>query len=149
MGERFQDRAPSRFTGFLRGGGSVRTSLLIGLICFLVYNANLRSISAGDAYPARYLPFGILRYGSLSLDSIEPLVRQGRGGADAYWIVSGRDGRPISLYPVLLPVVISPLYVPAALYLHSQGWPERSLEHMAGIMEKATASLLAASGRPR
>jgi hypothetical protein len=126
------------------GHRSVHTSLLIGVLCLVVYSANLRSISAGDAYPARYLPFGILRYGSLSLDPILSLVRQGRG-AGAYWVVSGRGGRAISLYPIVLPVLISPLYLPAAVYLHRHGWPERSTERAARIMEKATASLLAAS----
>jgi hypothetical protein len=124
------------------GDKSARTSLLIGLICFLVYNANVRSISPGDAYPARYQPFGLLRYGTLSLEPIEDLVRQGRG-AGAYWVQSGAGGRAISLYPVVLPVLISPLYVPAASYLQSRGWPARSLERAARIMEKLTASLLA------
>ena len=67
MGGRFEDRS-----------GGLRTTLLIGIACFFVYSANLRAISAGDTYPARYQPFGILRYGSLSLDPILPLVRQGR-----------------------------------------------------------------------
>src|ERR1700681_4227210 len=44
----------------VRYRGRLRASLLIGLCCLLVYNANLRSISAGDTYPARYLPFAIL-----------------------------------------------------------------------------------------
>jgi hypothetical protein len=145
MGERFQDRAPSRSTGFLRGGGSLRTSLLIGITCFFVYNANLRTISAGDTYPARYQPFGILRHGSLSLDPILSLVRHGRTPAQTYWIQPGRGGSAISLYPVVLPVLTSPLYVPAALYLQNRGWPEQSLERVARIMEKLTASLLAAA----
>jgi len=37
----------------------LRASLLLGLCCLLLYNANGRSISAGDTYPARYLPFAI------------------------------------------------------------------------------------------
>jgi hypothetical protein len=145
MGEQVEDGAASRFTGFLRGGGSLRTALLIGIACFFVYNANLRTISAGDTCPARYLPFGILRHGSLALDPILPQVRQGRPPAQTYWIQSGRGGRAISLYPVVLPVLVSPLYVPAALYLQNRGWPEPSLERAARIMEKLTASLLAAA----
>jgi hypothetical protein len=124
-------------------GRSLGTSVLIGIVCFLVYNANLRSISAGDTYPARYLPFGILRHGSLSLDPILTTVQQ--KSPHAYWIQSGRGGRTVSLYPVVLPVLLSPLYVPAALQLRSQRWPEESLERTARIMEKLTASLLAAT----
>jgi hypothetical protein len=43
-------------------------SLLLGLACLLVYNANLRSISAGDTYAARYQPFGLWRDHTLLLD---------------------------------------------------------------------------------
>ena len=48
----------------------LRTSLLIGLFCLLVYNANGRAISAGDCYPARYLPFAIWLHHSILLDPV-------------------------------------------------------------------------------
>jgi len=121
----------------------LRTGLLLGLVCLLVYNANLRSISAGDTYPARYLPFGIWRYGSLRLDPIANVTAQGR--PNPYWIVAGRGGHPISLYPVVLPVLVAPLYLPAVGYLQARGWTEPRLDRTARVMEKLTASLLAAS----
>jgi len=126
-------------------GNRLRTSVLIGLLCFIVYNANFRSISAGDTYPARYMPFGILRHGSLSLDPILSLVRQGQPPADTYWIQKGRNGRAVSLYPVVLPIAVTPLYVPAAIYLQSRDWPEEATDQAARIMEKICASLLAAT----
>jgi hypothetical protein len=122
----------------------LRTSLLLAIVCFAVYNANLRSIGAGDTYPARYQPFGILRHGTLSLDPILPLVQQKRGPTEAHWIREGRDGQAISLYPVVLPVLVTPLYVPPALWLHSRGWPEEEVDRTARIMEKVVASLIAA-----
>ena len=121
----------------------LRTSLLLGLVCLLVYNANLRSISSGDTYPARYLPFGIWRYGSLLLDPISTTTAQGR--PNPYWIVKGRGGHDISLYPVVLPVLVAPLYLPAVGYLNAQGWTELRLDRTARVMEKLTASLLAAA----
>jgi hypothetical protein len=121
----------------------LRTSLLLGLVCMLVYNANLRSISAGDTYPARYLPFGIWRYGSLLLDPISTITAQGQ--PNPYWIVMGRGGHAISLYPVVLPVLVAPLYLPAVGYLHVRGWTEQRLDRTARVMEKLIASLLAAS----
>jgi len=121
----------------------LRISLLLGLVCLLVYNANLRSISAGDTYPARYLPFGIWRYHSVLLDPISTITAQGR--SNPYWIVSGRGGHPISLYPVVLPVLVAPLYLPAVVYLHVRGWTDERLDRAARIMEKLTASLLAAA----
>jgi hypothetical protein len=122
----------------------LRVSLILGLVCLLVYNANLRSISAGDTYPARYLPFGIWRYHSLLLDRISTLTAQGRAHT-AFWIVRGRGGHAISLYPVVLPVLVVPLYLPAVAYLQARGWTQQGLERAARIMEKLTASLLAAA----
>ncbi|HEV3457295.1 MAG TPA: hypothetical protein VHG32_12110 [Thermoanaerobaculia bacterium] len=125
----------------------LRASLLLGLVCLLVYNANLRSISAGDTYPARYLPFGIWRYGSVLLDPIADITAQGRPyrPTQPFWMVPGRGGHLIALYPVVLPVLVAPLYLPAAVYLHLRGWTEQRLDRSARIMEKLTASLLAAA----
>jgi hypothetical protein len=121
----------------------LRASLLIGLCCLLAYNANGRAISAGDTYPARYLPFAIWLHHSIVLDPIAPLTAQGRGDA-AFWMVPVRGGHTISLYPVVLPVLIAPLYLPAVGYLHLRGWTDGRLDHMARVMEKLSASLVAA-----
>ncbi|MFL6262614.1 MAG: hypothetical protein ACJ76Y_23190 [Thermoanaerobaculia bacterium] len=128
---------------FLRGRRELWASLLIGLCCLLVYNANGRAISAGDTYPTRYLPFAIWRYHSVLLDPVAELTAQGRGDT-AFWMVPVPGGHTISLYPVVLPVLIAPLYLPAAGYLHLRGWTDDRLDHAARIMEKLSASLLAA-----
>ncbi|HYG62498.1 MAG TPA: hypothetical protein VEL74_07940 [Thermoanaerobaculia bacterium] len=134
-------------TPTLASGGAGRrdlwVSLLIGLCCLLVYNANRRAISSGDAYPARYLPFAIWQHHTVLLDPIAPVTNQGRGGT-AHWMVPQADGRIVSLYPVTLPVLISPLYLPAVAYLRLEGWTERRLDHVARIMEKLAASFVAA-----
>jgi hypothetical protein len=122
----------------------LRAGLALGLLCLLVYNANLRSIGAGDTYPARYLPFGIWRYQTVLLDPISSITAQGRGGS-AFWIVRGRDGHAISLYPVVLPVLVAPLYLPAAVFLQARGWDPTLLDRLARIMEKLCASLMAAT----
>jgi hypothetical protein len=121
------------------------------LICLVVYNANLRSIPAGDTYPARYLPFAIWWHHTVLLDPIasitaqgRPLPRwQGRTGA-AFWIVRGRGDHAVSLYPIVIPVLIAPLYLPAILFLDARGWDDLRLDRIARIMEKLVASLLAA-----
>ena len=130
-------------TSVLGGRRELRASLLIGLCCLLVYNANGRAISAGDTYPARYLPFAIWRYHSVLLDPIAPLTAQGRDGT-AFWMVPVPGGHVISLYPVVLPVLIAPLYLPAVGYLHLRGWTDARLDHVARVMEKLSASLVAA-----
>lgn len=130
-------------TAVLGGRRELRASLLIGLCCLLVYNANRRAISAGDTYPARYLPFAIWQHHSILLDPIAPLTAQGRGGT-AFWMVHAPSGHIISLYPVVLPVLIAPLYLPAVGYLHLRGWTDGRLDHIARVMEKLSASLMAA-----
>src|SRR5260370_22023126 len=98
--------------------------LLLGLVSFLVYNANLRTIAAADTYAARYLPFSIWRNHSVVLDPIVTTVAQGRktptsqGREDAaFWVLKGRGDHFISKYPIVVPVVIAPLYLPAVTYL--------------------------------
>jgi len=106
----------------------LRASVLIGLCCLLVYNANLRAITAGDTYPARYLPFAILQYHTIFFDPILKVAAQGRGDG-AYWLVQ-RPGRPsFSVYPIVVPVLIAPLYIPAVAYLHLRGgWTDARLD---------------------
>ncbi len=129
-------------TSVLGGRRELWASLLIGLVCLLVYNANGRAISAGDTYPARYLPFSIWRYHSVLLDPIAPLTAQGRGGR-AFWMVPLPSGHVISQYPVVVPVLLAPFYLPAVAYLHVRGWTDLRLDHVARVMEKLFASLVA------
>lgn len=124
------------------GRGRFRTSLLIGLLCLLVYNANFRSISAGDTYPARYLPFAIVNDRTIDFAPVARVASQGRGAA-AFWFVSGRDGRLASLYPIVVPVAVAPLYVPVVVQMRMAGWNDARLDHVARVMEKFAASLLA------
>lgn len=130
-------------TPFLGGRRELRASLLLGLCCLLVYNANRRAISAVDTYPARYLPFAIWQHHTLLLDPIAPLTAQGRGDT-AFWMVTTRSGHTISLYPLVTPLLLAPLYLPAVAYLHWRGWTEARLDFVARVMEKLAASLVAA-----
>ncbi|HSY52322.1 MAG TPA: hypothetical protein VLC46_26200 [Thermoanaerobaculia bacterium] len=125
------------------GTDRLRAKILIGLCCLLIYNANLRAISAGDAYPARYLPFAILQYHTIFLDPVAKVAAQGRG-AGAFWMLPRPSGHIISMYPVVAPVLIAPLYLPAVGYLHLRGWTDARLDYLARVMEKLSASFLAA-----
>lgn len=135
--------------------GAKRRDLLVALViatsAFLIYNANMRAISPGDAYAARYLPLSIWRHQSLHLDPVVELTAQGRRLPDkphetteAYWIVKGPDGHFAPRYPILLPLAVTPLYAPAAVYLHAHDWDPRLVDETARLMEKFCASLLAA-----
>ncbi len=118
------------------------TSLLLGLVCLILYNANLRTMGAGDTYPARYLPFAIWSHRTVTLDSIASVTAQGH--VHPYWILKGRNGHAVSLYPVVLPVIVVPLYLPAVGYLYIRGWSDQRMDRLARVMEKLTASLIAA-----
>jgi hypothetical protein len=121
----------------------MRASLLIGICCLLIYNINGRAITAGDTYPARYLPFAIVQHHTLALDPIARVTAQGRGD-QAYWMIPVPGRHIISLYPVVLPVLVSPLYIPAVAYLNLRGWTDARVDRVARIMEKVCASLIAA-----
>ena len=101
----------------------LKVSILLGLLCLLVYNANLRQVGAADTLPARYLPLGIWRFGTLTLEPIARWVAHGyvsvadwkqRPPADVltrlrtYWITRGRADRLISRFPIMTPILIAP-----------------------------------------
>lgn len=131
--------------------------LLLGILCFGVYNANFRTIGSGDTLSARYQPLLLWHDGTLSLQGHERLVAHGhpvdkpaknaepndRTSTYAYWMIATRDGETVSLYPVITPLLVAPLYLPAALYLEHDGWRQPMLDRVAEVMEKLSASLLA------
>jgi hypothetical protein len=140
---------------------SLTAPLLLGLVCFLVYNANLRQIGAGDTMPARYLPLILWHDGTLELDANARLVADGHSmipdrnrpaGADgkvtyfepsAYWMVRTRQHQLASLYPVVTPLLVAPLYIPAAIWLNANDWEQPQIDRVAELMEKISASFLA------
>jgi hypothetical protein len=131
----------------------VRVALLILVGCLLVYNANGRAIPSGDTYAARYQPFAILKHHTLLLDPVLALAAQGREPPAnrlerppgvAYWLVPMPGGHFASLYPVVVPTLVAPLYVPAAAIVAMQGWSDRNVDVAARIMEKLAASIVTA-----
>src|SRR5205085_2954950 len=62
----------------------------------------------------------------------------------AYWMIAARHHHLASLYPIVAPVLVAPLYLPAMAWLRLQGWQRWQIDWMAAVMEKVTASLLAA-----
>ncbi len=119
-----------------------RRALLLGVVAFFVYNANLRAIATGDSLPARFLPFAILGHGTLGLEPVLEATRAGH--ANPYWIVESLQGRRVSMYPIVVPVFVTPIYAPVAAVLASRGWNERELEIVGEIMEKIAASVVTA-----
>jgi hypothetical protein len=140
---------------------SLKAPILLGLCCFFVYNLNLRQIGSGDTVPARYLPLTLWRYHTLDLDANARWVAHGHSmipdrnrpaGAEgkvtyfepwAYWTVRTREHQLASLYPVVTPLLVAPLYLPAVIWLNAHGWEQPHVDRVAELMEKVSASLLA------
>lgn len=140
---------------------SLTVPVLLGLFCFIVYNANMRQIGAGDTLPARYQPLILWHDGTLDLDANARLIAHGHpttpprdrpAGADgqviyfepsSYWMIRTRPHQLASLYPVVTPLLVAPLYIPAVIWLNAHGWEQPRVDRVAELMEKVSASLLA------
>ncbi|WP_418147282.1 hypothetical protein ABL850_11140 [Variovorax paradoxus] len=126
-------------------------AFVLAIAAFLVFNANGRLIAAADTFAARHLPFSMLRNHTVLLDPIVDAVAFGRSppsaGNDgtAFWIQHGRGGHLVSKYPLVVPIVVAPLYIPAVHYLGIVGWDPHITDKVARLMEKLCASLIAAA----
>jgi hypothetical protein len=119
-----------------------RAALLLSLLAFLVYNANFRIVGAGDSYPARFLPFAVWNHATFHLDPIREVTAQ--RNPNPYWIQPTPDGHWASLYPVVTPLLVAPLYLPAALWVRWTGETYEWMSWLGDLLEKLSASLLAA-----
>lgn len=142
---------------------SFAAPLVLALVCLLVYNLNLRQIGAGDTLSARYLPLILLHDGTLELSEQAHLVARGHplaleaqrpaGAAGkvayleprAYWMMRTREHLLASVYPVVTPLLVAPLYFPAVAWLDAHGWEQPQVDRVAELMEKLAASILAAT----
>nr|MDQ5871093.1 hypothetical protein [Acidobacteriota bacterium] len=114
-----------------------RSAVLVFLAGLLVYNANLRLIGSGDSIPARLLPLAILNHRTMYLDAYGPRPD------NAYWFTYSRTGRLVSFYPVVLPVLVTPLFVPAAIYFERVDAPAWKIQVVGEMAEKFAASVVA------
>ncbi len=146
-------------SGARRGGLAGRlwrsTALRLALLAFVVYNANLRSITSADTFPTRYLPISIVREHDLDLDEF-PFLRAARPGvarADGdsastpYYLQRAR-GHYMSTYPVLPAVLAAPVYAVPVLMGLTDG-PGAALgysrtEIVGTLLSKVAASLAVA-----
>src|SRR6185369_453305 len=54
-----------------------------------------------------------------------------------------RHNQRASLYPLVTPLLVAPLYFPAVMWLNAHGWEQPNIDRVAELMEKISASLLA------
>jgi hypothetical protein len=120
----------------------LRRRVVFFFISFFIYNLNLRPIPAGDTTPAALLPFAILGDHSITFDRFEHWYESQH--VNAVWFRQGIDGHYYSIYPILLPLLLTPLYVPAGIFLDLPHMPVERVVLLARIIEKLSASLIAA-----
>ncbi len=142
-------RACAPISAQLRRAPAWRTALLLGLAIWVAYLANFRYVSTGDSHATRYVPFSILMRGSVYVDGyveahFQPFV-DGTFNYGIYFASQSR-GHWVSNYPLLTPIAVTPLYVPAAWWLHHRGIASNApaMKFWAFAMEKVAAATLAA-----
>jgi hypothetical protein len=110
-------------------------------LSFAVYNLNGRCIPTHDTLPARLLPVALLTRGTLTLDQFGPEL-MGHPGV-TYFYTHDRDGHRVSMYPVVVPLLVTPFFLPAAAYSR-HGADTGTLIALLDMTEKASASFIAA-----
>lgn len=112
-------------------------------IALLVFNANLRTISAGDNIPNRFIPIAAWGHGTLTLDPVREAASI--GFVDPFWLRPSLTGDTVSGYPIVFPVLATPAFAPAVAWLSAFGWTERRLHLVSEMTEKAVSSCVAAA----
>jgi hypothetical protein len=141
-------KPPSPSRGSKNGKSPSASPLLVFLLLFVIYNTNFRVLRWGDAAPARVLPFSLLLDHSLYLDRwIEPFIASSGTINGTYYLHRSR-GHWMSTYPIIMPLVITPLYAVPAWLVARQSPPLAPdgvlLSTLLDLMEKFSASLIAA-----
>lgn len=108
---------------------------LVFLAAIVVYNANLRYIASYDSYATSLLPFRLLSGHGLTVDPSDA------ESPVAYSVVRSRTGHYVSFFPVVTPLLVTPLYVPIAWLVPRV--IDRGVARV--LMEKLAASVLAAA----
>ena len=119
------------------------------LLLLVIYNSNFRTIGTDDSFPARLLPFSLLLDHSLYLDQwIQPHLAELQGPRGLWFAAKSHD-HWMSAYPIITPIVLTPLYVLPAWWLSRHSPPLYPHSHdflvIAFTMEKISASLIAAA----
>jgi hypothetical protein len=116
--------------------------VLLFLIAIVVYNLNFRNINSIDTIPASLLPFAILNQHTLHLDMFSSFIYGENYGAFALI-----NGHFYSAYPLVTPVLVTPLYILpylALAVLHVPPDMNNSIFFLVVFaMEKISASIIA------
>jgi hypothetical protein len=110
---------------------------------FLVYNSNFRLIGSGDTQATGVLPLSLLQQGNLYVDQFASLYIGNIWNVP--YFISFQKGHWLSAYPVVIPILVAPLYIPLAWFFNHY---HISYDHLLALrliefMEKLSASFVA------
>lgn len=115
----------------------------IFIFFFIIYNLNFRLLSSGDTAPASLIPFTILENHTPYLDSFIPYIEMRY--ENTYFLLNG-NGHFVSLFPIVTPVLVTPLYIIPYLALKFYGTGisiyDPHLFLLISLMEKISASIV-------
>ena len=117
-----------------------RLHIALFAICLLVFNLNLRLPGRGDSTPTSLLPFSIALDHSIKLNRFYDWFKE---QTPYLYFFSVKDSQVYSSYPIALPVMITPLYLPVIVGLKVKNWTIENIIYLASVMEKIIASLIA------
>ncbi len=117
----------------------VRRFALLAVTLTVIYHSNLRPIASGDTVPAALLPFSVIFDHQVTLDRFAPWIEAHH---ELQYAFTQRAGHWYSVYPIAGPLLVSPLYAPAAFIHRLRSLPIGSLVLFARIVEKFTATFL-------
>lgn len=117
-----------------------RVAALFFLVSLVVFNANLRTTASFDGLAASLIPFGLWHGEGVTLDAHGGKLPPEIG----YSIVRSKHGRWVSLYPIVTPLLVSPLYAPTLWVPWFRPEDPELGSVVRSVMEKLSASVLAA-----
>jgi len=117
--------------------------LCIFIIFFVIYCINFRSIGSGDTIPASILPFNILENHNLYLDNYTTYYQN----INFTYFLAEERGHHISAYPIVTPILITPLYTIPYAIMKIIDYPidifNPGFRLIVMFMEKLSASIIA------
>jgi hypothetical protein len=119
--------------------------LCLFTLVYLVYIINFRTIGSGDTIPASLLPFSILENHNLYLDQFSYYFESNY--EFTYGFLQKICGHTLSVYPIVTPVLITPLYILPFVIMKLAHIPmdmfHPGFALIMPILEKLSASLIA------
>ena len=117
--------------------------IFLFLLITTIYYLNFRSMPSGDTLPASLLPFSILNQQTVFFDQFSGYIHT----IKVPYMFSVHGGHYLSQYPLVLPVIVTPLYILPTLFLNFFHIPidmlNPSFKIICYSMDKIAASFIA------